>query len=834
MPTPTEAVPEDLTTWKAKVDKQLEALTRASLSRPALAVESGPLPVTGDGSILAVNDAEDLRTVIYQGVVSQEEWVGGVWLPIPGGANPVAPPSSPTPITRGGLRQIFQLIEPVPNPTLVSYEYHVTDVFGAADPVPGDPATLIQDSPATMAVATQLPGGTPFVYDWDDDADSGTPDVPKDYYFSVIARSGDQYAAPSPWVAGRMDKTASGDLVAGSVTTELLNSVLAILGRLLVGSGLIELSPPTSEDDGDGGFTLGGGIIVADPANPSGEPLVRLHPMGCSFRGRLTADIITVLYDLIINGDARLSGGSTFELATGIPDPLDGPAWTVGQIQTTWPVVPAGYVERGIFWDSTASRWLRLLVPTSGSKSGTCKVQRITAAGAFSSEITLANVTSGVAETDFNGIVRIGSSYYSMVYDNETAFTGYESWVTAKWSTAGVLEDIFGGLGGTDPAVRHTVGVAGSSLLVAWATTSLYVWEVDASDWSLIGNVTAGDIDMTGRSTNLTYIRLDDFDFGTDRLVYAEGANVWVAEDIAGTYTEQADESFPLPSSVFPGGFAWGGVHFFSTHGDGTLREHSDYYPASDGVWSAEHVDNTAGGTTAPSPFTTATIGKRQYATLTLPDAPDGVVDSDVWVGYAASGDAATKYLRSETFSDRTIVLEDGKQTSGSTVIPSVSTAGGSPAILKSEEDDFSVAGTGAGHWKRYEIDETADYWDWTAISTSAFVDYATSDDEPQFRVRFGILQIKGVVKPALAANVTAVNGTSVVANCLLGTLPADVFARIVAGAEPMMFKCHGSGTSDFALRLKPDGQIYLYRYSGTATTSTYMGFCVSYHLEDA
>lgn len=601
-----------------------------------------------------------------------------------GAQEPVEPDHSPTPTTVGGLRQVFVKYDAVDNASLVTYEVHVTETSGASAPTPGDSATLLKVDPATMVVASALPDGTPFVYDWDDDTNEATPDVPKNYYFSVIARSGDLTAAPSPWVVGRMDRAASADLVAGSVTTELLNSVLAILGTLQIGGGLIELSPPTSADDGDGGLTLGGGIVIKDPSNPEGEPFVRLHPLGCTFRGQVTADIVTVLQDLIINGDMSLSGGSTFTARNGVPDPTTGPTWSVGwQSLQEWPAPPAGMVRRGLAWDSANTRWIEALKKTSTDRP---HFRTVSTAGTPGTAIALPYLSASFGNNEIVGVVAIGSNLFFAQEQYDNAEKEYEHWILkTNMSGTKVAETIL--TPGVSNPGKLRVGSAGSQLIIG-SENALYLMDTDLT-------LAQSAFGIAPTEGTLLY---GSFDLGGTRLLtcrgysdgYLDGVKSYTVNWGAETKTAVPAEDFLLSqlyTSMESGSFVtWDGTRFVSLVAGATaLRAYSGYLQSSDGVWSARYADTTAGGSTAGSPSTTATVLSRQFATLTLSPAPTGVTGTDVWVGYAASGDAGTKYKRAETLSGRALFLSALKQTSGATTIPSSSTAGGSPAVLKSE-----------------------------------------------------------------------------------------------------------------------------------------------------
>lgn len=607
--------------------------------------------------------------------------------------DPVEPASSPTPVTVGGLRQVFVKYEPISNPSLVEYEVHVTDDSAAAAPTPGDTTTLFLKTPATLVSVNAEADGTPFEYDWDDDSDENTPDVPKDYYFAVIAMSGGLAAAPSAWVAGRMDRTASGDLVAGSVTTETLNSVLAIVGMLQVGD-LIEITPP-----GGTAGALTGGIVVNDPSNPGGEPLVRLHPLGCSFRGQVVTDILTVMQDLIINGLASLSSGASLTVAGGVSDPSEGPVITQGPVQSTWPAAPSGYTQHGICWDPTGGQWVRLLERASNLRG---YMQKVSTAGVEGSIVLLddgAFLGGGTTSKGVSGITVVGSSVYYVIQGYNSSFgTTLATIIKCSLST-GTHQTVYGYLSnhsgsGTpdEPALgtdgTHVYAVAsGSPSSLGSSDSTVFASKWDTS-LNLVGSSTVTGASSTG---SRRFVGVSDFGYGAAKLTFAYSTNVEVyalPTFSGGSVAKDTALSWSTDLTVYSGGIAFktsgADQFFYSTHNDGKLSLWDDYYPAASEQFWMTYADTDGSDHTDASPVTSQAIGKRRFAFATLRPAPSGVTGADLYVGYGSSL-PGTFYKRPETISGRVFSLIFGKDTSGSTTVPSSSTMGGVPGEIKSE-----------------------------------------------------------------------------------------------------------------------------------------------------
>lgn len=104
---------------------------------------------------------------------------------------------------------------------------------------------------------------------------------------------------------------------------------------------------------------------------------------------------------------------------------------------------------------------------------------------------------------------------------------------------------------------------------------------------------------------------------------------------------------------------------------------------------------------------------------------------------------------------------------------------------------------------------------------TNNFKLYGAGSDGPVRYTRWGrMVQVHGVVGPNTAAAVTAVNGSSWSNDNRIAVLPV--------GARPgatMTCVMAGSGSETWVLNVTANGDLYANRYSGTASTSSWMPF---------
>lgn len=528
----------------------------------------------------------------------------------------------------------------------------------------------------------QIPlDGTPiFIKVMASDADG---DGPISTQSSAAARTGDDYISAFFAYIGTLE---ANQVNAGAFTADL-----GLLGKLSVG-GYIDIDGAASSI-----------TIYADLAHT--VPLVQLRPDGSVFRGKVVADDVSVLNGLVLNGLlSQITTGAGVTIMGSIADPNSPPTLTATPQTSMFPAVLSGFTSRGICWDGTDSVFLRLLVPNSGSRAGTCKVQRITTAGVVSSTITLGNIV-GIGEDDLNGIARIGSSYYSAAYDSGHAFG--KVWLAAKWSTTGVFQQY--GTNGliSDVVGRPAVGSTGSDLLIA----SIIDYGADFDPFVAVATYEASDVsnqsgwfsdDTTWAGpTDLAYVGVGNFDFGAWRWVIVAGSKAYAWTVSGSALTRSATNDFTLPASTVAGGFAWDGTNFFSKSSTTILNKYSSYYPTAGQRTYVTYNDTDGGaGKTLDSPPANVAVPARYYLQAVLAPAPGGAATPNVFMGLGTSLPADSSLdLRAETVTSRTILINPS--VAGSATHPPVANtfgAGGS-GWLKSQTGSFAVYGDGTGAW---------------------------------------------------------------------------------------------------------------------------------------
>ena len=661
-----------------------------------------------------------------------------------------------------------------------------------------------------------------------------------------------------------------GSVSANQITTGEINAAIAMLSKLGVGQFIdIDGSSPTESSI----------IIWADAERT--EPLVALRSTGDGlFTGTIRANSATIKA-LTVTGDSLISSGGGFTLEIGVASPVDTPTLVASTVQSAWPALQPKAIQRGFIHDPVADQFLRLTVPDTvgtGSLAGKCKVEVISPAGAVVSTITLANVTgSDFSERDMQGVLRLGGYIYSLVSEEFTSGgTSLTRWTICRWNATtgaydgrGVWNIEANGSSTVNEVVNACFGVdeTGAAVLV-WSKndledglTTATVQVKPIAGYNPDGGRTAVDLPWT--RSPFSGVPIGGF-YATNSnskfLGVAPTTRAWalvlsgkIAMFNGATPTHTTTYSFNLNGNPSPWQESWAAFRSNSWYslGQTSLHKYADYRPETTAWLSYTYSDGTY--TTLPSPKGTIVVPVRRFVSPSISPAPAGVTQRRVWIGTGATEPANSAMWGANAATTLPAAIDITQWLAANTAHPpTVATfPSGAPGYIRSRNGLFEALASGvvkvasptaAEHAvnRAYLEAEIADvtesagtYYNWTDIPTSAFKNYGVTGDRPRFRVRHGQLEIRGVVSPNAAANVTAVNGTSVVANCLLGTLPTAIVDRIDL-AEPMMWICQGSGTATWALRLADNGDLHLYRYSGTANTGTYMPFNQFFGLEDA
>jgi hypothetical protein len=644
--------------------------------------------VTDEGGTWQIVSVEKDEVLLDPGALDPEGTIPAEAL-----TDGLAPSESPTPVVVPFIGVLVVRWLPVANHDMVTYDVHVSTV----ETFTPDETTLAASTNGTQVFVRSTAAG-PLAYD-------------TDYYVRVVARDPDGSAAPSEPVLGQATQVGLEDILAGSITAEHLEAVLVLASTIKAGP-YIDISAAGVDADGN----PVGGIVVHDPANPTGTPLVQLHPNGCKFRGELVTDLLTVLDQATIVSTLQLGSGSTTILQNGVPDPDQAPSLSYSpEAASDWPAPPDGWVQRGITWDTVDSVWLRLLWNATQKRIA---VQKVSFGGATS----FFNTDDGLDfVTEVSSVARIGSSLYLLVL--ETFADGGRWWRVSRYAiTAEALrlnvQTIYAS-SDVDGAPALGLDEATGDLIVAAPRTNV-TGRVAFLRFDSFGNymgqgMLMDRVSYTGR-LNLRAVGLRSFDFGGPR-IWIAGAQVnmfatspgWASTaNAVPVVTEDTSLRFDIDASTINnGGAAWkssgsNANRFYSTSADQTLTRWSSYKPAGDTYWTARYADTSNTGTTAGSPSKTMVVPARRMVTVSLPPAPTGVTGANVWVGYAASGAASTLYQRSETLTAARSMVLTGKSTTGSTTVPDTNTMGGDPAVFRSElygqkyDEGFGLWGNGA------------------------------------------------------------------------------------------------------------------------------------------
>jgi hypothetical protein len=539
------------------------------------------------------------------------------------------------------------------------------------------------------------------------------------------------------------------EIEASQIRGQFISADLALLSALQVGSRL--------EIDGNDSTIT----IFAAELDEAGEriPLIQLDPEGSTFRGRVIADDVSVLHGLILQGDlSQIAENAGVTIMAGVGNPTIGPGLSAQLKTATWPAVPSGYRERGAFWDATDDRYLRLLVPnpTYDDVSNQCKVERITEAGVVTSSVTLGNIISE-GEEDMNGIVRLGSSYYTM-YRGTSG--GYTFWDMAKFSAStGAFQTATPRTG--DPAVhvspawgtvsepsglryfynlhRPAIGITKRINLTDGSPTEMLVTAIWADSSELVPGVlwdgpgvyaqrrypadlsfqqfnSGGDVPLDNNSSSgkdLSFVKgfSDPTNDNDSRLWIGVGTQIrqYNYSTSVGAYVKSTSWSaIVLPSA----GFGLDKTPLASTfelnsvHNGGSIRNvYSKHTPVTNQkLWVTFTNLNTVEGThTLDSPPSSIAIPAGRFVQITLPPSGTPEVDSAaIYAGLSTTGVPADSSLkrRLETLTAERTMLVDPGVAGGSETPPSSSTfTGGVPGWLKTESGGFELHGDGSGDW---------------------------------------------------------------------------------------------------------------------------------------
>ena len=452
-----------------------------------------------------------------------------------------------------------------------------------------------------------------------------------------------------------------GTIEVNQLTSGTLDAVVAILGSLLVGEGMIAIDPPSL----DGNGKPVGGIVIKDPANPDGEPLVRLHPAGCTFRGRIVTDVLTVLQDMQVILSAQMMSGSTTTLKNGIADPVEKATLNSGPVTAALlPAVPSGYTHKGLAWDAARSQYIELM--TRDSDKGP-RFRAVSPAGVAGAIRVLDAPDFGLpasANRDAVAPTIDGDSLFWIWRGYESGYGAYDVVVKSSIlgtgaATVSAFTILFDAPGAASIGGRPALAVYNGNVHVAWspsASVQAAGTRINRFSVSDVGPI-AGEwgLPAVPGGTLLRGLYVGAADFGSLRVVVSLADEARVHPYPASPNLEaplaaaSTPESWPMAGVVDALYKSSGTNPGFHTLAGQTIQSWTSYYPSSDGTWAARYVNRNGTSTTKASPISdTIVVGKRHAVTISLPVAPEGITAADVYLGHANGVTPATFYKRSE------------------------------------------------------------------------------------------------------------------------------------------------------------------------------------------
>lgn len=610
------------------------------------------------------------------------------------------------------------------------------------------------------------------------------------------------------WQEQKISGARFTNLDASTMTVGLLDVALLIeagaISAELIGAGAI-----TSDVSWTGLQTIGpvnGRHIVIDPSvgltlfGPDGTtPVIHLSLTEASslLSGQVNADTVSILkgIELIGNMSKILSGGG-LTVDAGVGDPSVAPQLTQGPIVTGgFPGPVNGWQIKGVSWSSADNRFHRIYWnPTTKSIS----VWAINDVGGDRSTVMVTN--DGLdAVTDVSGVVKVGNLFYMNVL--ETFSNGVKYWRLYSYTAAGVRQanlPTFAANSSTpvwaEYVSRGFPGIgkdqSGNILIVCSMTGAtsgnrVVIWRFRTSDMDLLSRTKITNITT---AINFRNVEHGDFDFGSGAsvLTFAGASNVWATSngyDFPAEATTADSRAWTVDSPVPNEGVTWkssgnGQGYFYSFAGDTFQRRWSTYLGAGTEKWWARYINRniSSGKVTGPSPVSAGMeLKNRWWPSVALDALPSGTDASYVHVGYAMLPPTQF-YRRSESIgSNRSMLMNLLKNTSGTTSMPANTFGTGASAWIKSAlQPGWTLNGDGTAVFRTPQnVDEPA---------TKGYVDKMSSV--------YGLITRSAVMSLAngaetlvtyTAANVNAaITGGGVVANTNGLVVPESGFYLIL------------------------------------------------------
>lgn len=599
-------------------------------------------------------------------------------------------PAAPVLTVSSGPGLIFGFITPPttnadgdPQADAVRYNVYAATTEGG---VTADPALLVSSGPEVVKSFRNLGDGTPFEFK---DVDG----EPVSYYFAASAVDNDGESALSPVVSASMNTLdASAYLTAGTITAELMRSVMSLSG-LFTTRGLDGDGNPTGQGTDMGALGLfsydaAGNPRVALPNDPS---------LPFEFHGNVYADFL-IASQLTVLLATSLAQGAVFTLQSSITAPQAPPTVSVGFVNQQFTDDGKWGDRQG--WSTDGTYWYTARQAGSG-----IVVEKWNSGGTLASSHT--DATSG--DGTVHGTVAGGGKLF-ILYTLTSSPTFYR---VKSYSTPALVFDNqwFLDSGGATSA-QLPVGTRGCAIGYDSGTSELLLAQsrTTNSDKVRIRRLTLNfDTSITWGSSvdsthayayGLSHILYGSFDLGANRYIFGRTVANFDFQVVNTSGVQQAGEQWTsnLPGTIR--GMDWNGTNFKAITIDGVMQTYeagsgNRWTTSTDATWYAAYNWTNGASHTPVGPIATFTMKKRARVTITAAALAAGTTGADIYLAKGSTPPTSgTSSMRKQAAGSGTPPsLTVTNALFGSNDNPTTNTFGaGTPAQIRSEAVDAASA----------------------------------------------------------------------------------------------------------------------------------------------
>ena len=569
-----------------------------------------------------------------------------------------------------------------------------------------------------------------------------------------------------------------GELGAGTVTTDTLSSTITMSSTFRTAD-----TGRRVEFNGDGitAYRSDNSIMVQLPTDGS---------KAASFDGDLLASSLTISDQMAIRGtNNELSRGATLTLQSGTTAPTSPPQVTVDWNTITLPA--DGTFDPYRYGITVQGGWFRIPVVVYGSGTYIESYDMVTGAKQWGSLNTSAN--DGMYN-GLGGITSIGNNVYLLGQNAAGAWRlmGF----TFSTAVSGTPTRLFNVAypQGSDHR-RPALGNDGTNLIVTFTNVSSNLaqyWTFSATTGARIGtgNATSSNVSF---SSDMASINKGVFDNGFGQaggtcfvVTSRNHTTAWVFNN-----SFQKIDQYNFPLIAKPAGQCYANGKFYTYDSIGhRIIEHTSLSwnesIAGQSTWYAANTwyntDATNGSKeTTMGPIKSFTMKQRARVTVTSPPLPirpvPNTVDDATAAGvYMARGVSTPTRLLME----RQAYLADGVRsviydTSNPATLPAAGAnavnpppvssnyPASSPAVLRSDNDRFTLNGDGSGQWGSLSVDSSGNTTlagsAWTQVTPiNSWVNYGGGHQTCAYRKVGDIVYIRGLVKGGTASGTSTGN----------------------------------------------------------------------------